>query len=223
VPSKKIINQKFTILRNWLFPGEVWDSAPPDKVSDVLVNVVDTEHWIEVPRFQCHVASTAAGAGRASAIVFENFVRNPRGFGIAPPAVGNIASAVPTRFNITDLWARLAFSGTTSAGIYSRRKIPFGGGSFIDPINLDYFQGTYLIGGDADPFAGLYACDVGFPNAGVISLQQAGDAYTWVPLPDLSPGNGYVFVSQQDNTVMHIDFMWTERRPPGQPNVGGDA
>lgn len=222
MPSKKLINQKLTILRNWLYPGLVWDTAPPDRVSEELGAVIDLEHWVEVPRFQAHCTSPDPGIGRLPVVAFENYVRNPRGTPLPlPPAVGLIGTAVNTRFNVTDIWARLAFIATSAAAVYSRRTNAAGGASaFTDPANLDYYTTEYLIASDADPFLGIYSGDVADPNPGNVSLNQAGDAYTWVPLPDLSPGNGYVFVGQTANVVMHVDLMWTERRPPGQPNVG---
>jgi len=223
MPSKKIINNRFTILRNWLFPGLIWDSAPPDIVDGSLRTIVDIEHFVPVPRFYAEAISSAAGIGRASVVLLENFVRNPR---ITSP--GDITTAKPTQFLITDIKVKQVYTSGAPVDfrIESRGRTDYQSVGFTDPLNLDALNPRVFIPAGDSNFAGVYTGDVAHPSSSGISpgptqvFWGGGNASSaWVEMPDLAPGQSMMMVAQSGNADITVNLMWTERRPPAQPNI----
>ncbi len=218
--SKKLINNRFTVLRNWLYPGLIWDSAPPDVVDGALRCIVDVEHFVPVPRFFMEAISPAAGVTRAATVSLENFVRNPR---IVSP--GGIATAKPTQFLITDIYIKQSWpAGATqlTAHVSTRGQTDYAGATFADPANLSVGPTRVHIPTGDSNFAGVYVGDLFGPGAG-LPLGPGPDFWglngAWVRFPDLAPGQTLLVQDQDLNLPMHISMMWTERRPPAQPNI----
>jgi len=74
-----------------------------------------------------------------------------------------------------------------------------------------------------DPGVQLIVGDIATAVVPTISshLYSLGDLSTWVPMPDLGPGNMLQFIAESDNKPMELELMWSERRVPGNiPGVG---
>lgn len=217
MPSTKIVNQKFQFIRRYLFPGVQWNDAPPNNVSQGLVNVLDMEHWVPIPRFQATAISPAPGAGRNACVALENFVRRPH-------STGGLTTALATRFVITDLAVRIASNaGNTNVFLATRQQVEMpDGNSFAYPAQANptpMVGGLNIYSGWGAPFAKIVQGDVAVAAALGTLLSTTADLHVWTHLPDIEPGNGVILIGGVANLATNIVLAWSERRVEGEDNV----
>ncbi len=221
--DRKLTNNSFELLRNWLFPGTSGDNHAPDVVADQVLTVVDSEHWVQVPRFTATCLSPAVAA-RQSAINFENF----RTFPLLTGSAGTMAlTNQRPLFTVTDLFVRQRFFDLTLAlfAIHSTWATSNDRANYTQIFNQSVanVNTQNMSGGDSRNVTLFHGDAVAGPGVATVqTLSTLADAGLWIPLPDLEPGNGIQFFAlglpgagAPTNLAFQLDFMWAERRAPG--------
>lgn len=191
--TSKLINPAWQYLRQFLQPGKRPESAPK-AVDDDLVVVVDSEHWVPVPRYMARIDKPAQGAGIHSVIQLGD---------LPPDALGQPLGAGPMAFAITDFFVR-SFTQFTVAQVVSTN-----GGGAQTMLNVS------PLGVDIKPFSGDASQSIWRTGQHLVAGNGPLILNTfWTPLPDLEPGHNLQFVGNV-NAALILFFQWAERRPLG--------
>lgn len=179
----KIQNDAWSFLRDFFQPGRGREAGAPRTVSEVLFPTIDSEEWIQLPRF-------------------IGLAQSP---GVA--AVFSVIQITAGQFGVTGLLVKATIGLTALCHVVAGENL-----EVVTNLAAARVADSFSAGVAADLVMQV-GRSVASPTPAVTLTATGSPVNDWVPLPNLRPGTVVQFIGGVVNQTLEVQFQWTERRP----------